>query len=176
MGQDNRSEEFHQALLKLVRDPEPLVRRNAALSLVRFGDLNARAELLSMLRPYAVPSPRFGKVTLRLAEQEAVNPGTLLARLDAGGKETVEIRSPLPGLVDKRLVVDVQSVEAGSPIMVLSPAPEQTWEALRALVLVGRAEDLPEIERIVRASGEYGSNDRIRQQAELTVRAIRSRL
>jgi multidrug efflux pump subunit AcrA (membrane-fusion protein) len=110
-------------------------------------------------------------VTLRLAEQDAVNPGTLLARLDPGTGETVEIRSPLPGLVDKRLVGEGQSVEVGVPIMSLAPSPEQVWEALRALVFVGRAEDLPEVERIA----EQGSNDRVRQQAELTVRAIRGR-
>ena len=38
MGFDNRSQEFHQKLLKLMRDPEPIVRRNAALALVRFND------------------------------------------------------------------------------------------------------------------------------------------
>jgi hypothetical protein len=176
MGQDNTSEEFHGALRKLLDDPEPLVRRNAALSLVRFGDPSSRPEVLLMLRPYSVLSPRSGKVTPRLAEQDAVNPGTLLARLDVGTGEAVEIRSPLPGVVDKRLVGAGQSVEAGSPIMLLAPASEQLWEALRALVLVGRREDLPEVERILRASGDQGSNDRIRQQAELTARAIRGRI
>ena len=175
MGQDNTSEEFHRALLGLLRDPEPLVRRNAALSLVRFGDPGARAELLLMLRPYPIRSPQSGKVTLRLAEQEAANPGTLLARLEVGAGEKIEIRSPLPGLVDKKLVVDGQSVEAGAPIMVLAPAPEQVWEALRALVLVGRSEDLPEVERLVRGRAGEGSNDKISQQAELTIRAIRAR-
>src|ERR1043166_9677989 len=38
MGQDNTSDEFHRALLKLLIDSEPLVRRNGALQLVRFGD------------------------------------------------------------------------------------------------------------------------------------------
>ncbi len=38
MGFDNQSQEFHEALLKLVRDQEPIVRRNAALALVRFDD------------------------------------------------------------------------------------------------------------------------------------------
>src|SRR3954463_9079435 len=35
MGADNRSEDFHDALLRLLKDEEPLVRRNAALQLVR---------------------------------------------------------------------------------------------------------------------------------------------
>src|SRR5450631_1246285 len=38
MGQDNSSPEFHQALIGLASDAEPLVRRNAAVQLVRFGD------------------------------------------------------------------------------------------------------------------------------------------
>ena len=38
MGFDNQAKEFHEALLKLVQDAEPIVRRNAALALVRFKD------------------------------------------------------------------------------------------------------------------------------------------
>src|ERR1700676_4490896 len=38
MGQDNQSTEFHAALLKQLTDANPMVRRNAALSLVRFAD------------------------------------------------------------------------------------------------------------------------------------------
>jgi hypothetical protein len=53
MGADNHSEEFHRALLGLLADSSPLVRRNAALSLVRFGDAAGKPELLSMLRLYS---------------------------------------------------------------------------------------------------------------------------
>jgi len=176
MGQDNTSAEFHQALLNLLQDPDPLVRRNAALSLVRFGDLNSRRELLSMLRPYQIQSPRAGRISLRLEEQEAVNPGTLLARLEIDREEVIEIRSPLPGFLHRRLVAEGQNVAAGTQILVLSPASDQVWEALRALFLVGGSEELPEVERIASASGEEGLNERIRRQAELTARAIRSRL
>ncbi len=45
MGFDNRSQEFHAALLKLLHDQEPIVRRNAALALVRFEDHSGREEL-----------------------------------------------------------------------------------------------------------------------------------
>jgi hypothetical protein len=38
MGQDSESAAFHQGLLTLLHDPEAMVRWNAALSLVRFGD------------------------------------------------------------------------------------------------------------------------------------------
>ena len=38
MGQDNTAPEFHDALRKMLADADPMVARNAALSLVRFGD------------------------------------------------------------------------------------------------------------------------------------------
>ena len=47
MGQDNTSEEFHRALLSLLGDSEPLVRRNAALQLVRFGDASGRRRTIA---------------------------------------------------------------------------------------------------------------------------------
>ena len=50
MGQDNKSEEFHQALITLLSDGEPLVRRNAALQLVRFGDGSGHAAICSARR------------------------------------------------------------------------------------------------------------------------------
>src|SRR5689334_7989842 len=54
MGFDNNSPQFHEALLKLLQDSEPIVRRNAALALVRFNDASGRAELVSILQPYLV--------------------------------------------------------------------------------------------------------------------------
>ena len=38
MGQDTSAPGFHETLLKMLADPAPMVRGNAALSLVRFGD------------------------------------------------------------------------------------------------------------------------------------------
>ena len=46
MGQDPRYQPFHDTLLRLVHDPEPMVRRNAALALAAFGDPAARPELV----------------------------------------------------------------------------------------------------------------------------------
>ena len=177
MGQDNTSEEFHQALLRLLQDPEPLVRRNAALSLVRFGDVSGRAELVMMLRPYTVRSPRDGTLSIRLKEEDAVNPGTLLARLDAGKGQAFDIRSPLPGRVQSRLKKEGARVAAGDEVVLLSPGPDQVWEALRALYLVGRPEDLPDVERFAQpASAGAGMPDKILEQAALTAKAIRNRL
>src|SRR5436305_9392156 len=38
MGQDTAGAGFHESLLKMLQDSSPMVRGNAALSLVRFGD------------------------------------------------------------------------------------------------------------------------------------------
>src|SRR3989441_7020282 len=60
MGQDNTVPEFHQALLRSVADPHPMVRRNAALSLVRYRDATGRPVILGMLDPYVVTAPHAG--------------------------------------------------------------------------------------------------------------------
>jgi hypothetical protein len=173
MGQDNQSAEFHAALLESLRDPDPLVRRNAALSLVRFGDAAGRPELRAMLHPYDVASPQAGVLTIRLKEENPVNPGTLLARLQAGAAEPVEVRSPLPGAVERWLREDGSRVAAGEPLVRLSPAEEQVWEALRALYLVGEKDDLPDVLYFTSPREEFSS--RIAQQAQLTADAIRRR-
>jgi HEAT repeats len=173
MGQDNKSEAFHTALSTLVRDPNPLVRRNAALSLVRFGDAAGRVELVTMLRPYRVLSRSEGVVNFRLQEDDSVSTGTLLARIQSGPQQANEVRSRLPGFFESKLVEEGKTVAVGEEIILLSPAEEQVWEALRALYLVGQPEDLPDIERFTGRAPHMG--DRIQQQARLTVAVIKQR-
>jgi hypothetical protein len=72
MGQDNKSEEFHQALLTLLNDAEPLVRRNAALQLVRFGDASGRPELRAMLQSFETKSPIAGSVVSLLSQDTKI--------------------------------------------------------------------------------------------------------
>ncbi len=55
MGQDSTSELFHNTLLDMLHDDEVLVRRNAALALVRFGDKEGLKELRAMLAPDTDP-------------------------------------------------------------------------------------------------------------------------
>ena len=94
MGQDHAYSPFHEALLRLIHDSEPMVRRNAALGLAGFGDGAARGELVAMLRPYEVRAAVAGPVRYRLKLGDYVNPGTLLARVGES-----EVRSPAPGEV-----------------------------------------------------------------------------
>lgn len=174
MGQDNRSEDFHQALRKLAQDPEPTVRRNAALALARFADATGEAELRLMLRHYSLAAPEAGTVDFRLKENDSVRSGSVVARVRAsGGGEPLDIRSPVAGQLERRMVKDGASVAAGEELAKISPAEEQVWESLRALYLVGRREDLEDVERFTR--GVSGMSERVRQQAALTARAIRER-
>jgi len=183
MGQDNRSEEFHTALKPLLDDPDPMVRRNAALALVRFGDSSGRAELRAMLQPYPLTAPQAGKVIFRLKERDSVGPGSIVARIQVEGSPRIDVHSPLSGTVERRLVEDESAVRAGEQIAILAPGEGQVWECLRALYFVGTEEDLPDVERFVRQPRPGPSADgwptdipdRIQQQAALTAQAIRQR-
>jgi biotin carboxyl carrier protein len=168
MGQDHTYAPFHDALLKLIADAQPMVRRNAALALSNFGDPAARPELLAMLRPYTIVSPVTGVVRDRLKLGEYVNPGTLVAHVGAA-----EVRSPLPGEVRDLSRRDGSTVGAGDPLAEISADKGHVWEALRALVTVGTKDDLEEIQRYAR--GVPGVPEKVQEQAVLTVRAIQAR-
>src|SRR6202045_1032369 len=84
MGQDNQSPEFHAALLRQLSDVNPMVQRNAALSLVRFADPSGHVLIAGMLTPYTVNAQRTGILSIRLKPGDVINPGTLLAHITIG--------------------------------------------------------------------------------------------
>ncbi|MGH9744654.1 MAG: hypothetical protein ACRD59_00915 [Candidatus Acidiferrales bacterium] len=172
MGQDNTSEEFHRALIPTLNDSNVMVQRNAALSLIRFKDDSGHAQILAMLRPYEMPSPLTGTLDTRLKPGDVVNPGTMVAHIEAGGKRT-EVRANVPGTIIRWLISDHGNVAAGQPLVALAPSEGMMWEALRALYITGRPEDLPDIEQVARAV--YAASPQIGQQAQSTARAIRDR-
>jgi len=172
MGQDNTSPEFHQALLRLLGDPHPMVQRNAALSLVRFGDATGRPVIVNMLAPYAMGAPHAGTLAERLHPGDVVNPGTLLARIQDGTRK-IEVRSQVPGTLDRWLVSDGARVSPGQAVTLISPSPETAWEGLRALYLIGQREDLPAVEGYAR--GAASIPEHVREQAIYAARAIRAR-
>jgi biotin carboxyl carrier protein len=172
MGQDNTSQEFHHALSQMLNDPNVMVQRNAALSLVRFKDDAGHAQILAMLRPYEMTSPLTGTLDTRLKAGDIVNPGTMIAHIEASGKKN-EVRATVPGTLIRWLADDHANITAGQPLAALGPSEGMVWEALRALYIVGRSEDLPDVEQVARAA--YGSSPQIGQQAQSTARAIRDR-
>jgi hypothetical protein len=174
MGQDNRAPSFHEALTQLVTDVHPMVRRNAALGLVRFGDARGRDEILAMLRPYPMLAIEAGDVTVNVVEGDGVAPGGLVARLNpAAGGTAIDLRSPVPGRVRQVDVGKGERVAAGDAILTLGADPGQVWEALRALYLIGGSESLADVDRYAR--GEQGMPEKVREQARLTAENIRRR-
>jgi hypothetical protein len=172
MGSDNHAEEFHQTLTKLLQDPEPIVRRNAALALLRFNDPSGRQELLAILQPYVLKAPQEGVVASTLKEGSALTRGTLLGRLQSGN-QVFEVRSPLPGKLQKLLVQNGAAIKSGDPLVEITSDDESIWEALRGLALVGEPSDLPVVNGYLSTSSDV--SDKIRKQAVLTMNSIQQR-
>jgi hypothetical protein len=173
MGQDTTGAGFHEALLKMLQDPSPMVRGNAALSLVRFGDATGRPQIVALLQPARIQAPASGHIV------DADRPGTpirrdgLLAKLAVeGSAQVTEIRSPIPGRI-LSVAQPGANVTQGAEMAVVDPGTEQIWEALRALYLVGQLDDLPAIRPYERELPE--NPDHIRQQALETDKAIQAR-
>ena len=173
MGQDNASDLLHGALVGMLHDPELLVRRNAALALVRFHDPAGRPELLGMLAPYPLTAPAAGVVSLLVRAGQEVDRRTVLARIVTPQGRTIELMSPLRGRVDSLFQAGGSSVAANAPVVSLSTETDDVWEALRALYLIGQPADLASVEEY--AHGVPGMPARIREQAEWTARAIQTR-
>ena len=174
MGQDSHSEEFHLALRKLIDDPVPMVRWNAALALARFGDGIAEPQLRSMLQPFTIVAPDPGTIKFRMKEQDAVRNGSIIARIRPPGRDHQrDVLSPVGGTIARVLTNDGATVAEGDKVAVIDPDEGQVVESLRALYLVGQPQDLDDVERFGR--GAPYMPERVRQQAQATARAIRQR-
>jgi biotin carboxyl carrier protein len=172
MGQDNRSAEFHQALLRLLKDSDVMVARNAALALVRFGDDSGHPAIARMLQPDSLLSPVSGRLQTRLKVGDPVNPGTMVARIQTASG-TADVRTSVPGTIVAWNAAEGATVTQGQAIAVSEPSEEMVWEALRALFLIGTPADLPDVERYARQV--EGMSYQVREQAQLTAQAIQHR-
>jgi hypothetical protein len=172
MGQDTSDPRFHEALLTMIGDPSPLVRGNAALSLVRFGDVSGRPQIVALLQPAIITAPSAGVVTDTDKIGTPIHQGGVIAKVQ-DGPHTTEVRSPISGRIRTLNVQKGTSVTPGAEIATVAPADEQAWEALRALYLIGQVDDLPVILPYERELPEI--SDRVRQQALATEKAIREK-
>jgi HEAT repeat protein len=172
MGQDTAGPGFHEALLKMLSDPSQMVRGNAALSLVRFGDATGHPQILALLQPAHVTAPQSGRIADSDRPGTAIHQGGLLAKLEYSDKQIAEIRSPIPGRI-RSVAGTGANIAAGAEVAVVDPANDQVWEALRALYLIGQPEDLAAIRPYERDLPDI-SND-VRQQALETDQAIQKR-
>jgi biotin carboxyl carrier protein len=178
MGQNVTSKEaatasFHEALLKMLNDPSLMVRGNAALSLVRFGDATGRPQIVALLQPAVVTAPQAGKITDASAAGTVIHQGGIVAKLEYGSGQIAEIRSPISGRLRQPSVRTGQTIAAGDQVATLDPDADQVWEALRALYLIGQPEDIPAIQPYERGLPDFP--DHVRQQATATEQAIRER-
>jgi hypothetical protein len=186
MGQDTSFPAFHETLLKMLQDQSPMVRGNAALSLVRFGDATGHPDIVALLQPARIVAPTAGRITATDRVGTSIHQGGLVARLqpdrdaslrEAGdvqpGAPPTELRSPITGRIRSLFTAPGSHVAAGAEIATVDPADEQVWEGLRALFLIGLPGDLPAIRPYQRELPEI--SDRIRQQALLTQKAILDR-
>jgi hypothetical protein len=172
LGQDTAGPGFHEALRKMLEDPSMIVRGNAALSLVRFGDSAGRQQIVSLLQPVVITTSTAGRVMDTAGVGTAIHQGGLIAKVQ-GGQQIQELRSPLTGRISSLSKMTGDSVAAAFPIAIVEPGEEQVWEALRALYLIGQPEDLPSIRPYQRELPEIP--ERLRQQAMDTERAIQER-
>lgn len=189
MGQDTSGPGFHQALLKMLQDSSPIVRGNAALSLVRFKDDfgrrddSGREQIVALLQPSKILAPTAGRIVDTARVGTAIHQGGIVAKIQSvttsstnspnDESAVTEIRSPISGRLHSIAVTTGARVAAAAEVATVDPGDEQVWEALRALYLVGRAEDLPAIRPFERESRDIP--DRVREQALLADQAIRSR-
>jgi biotin carboxyl carrier protein len=172
MGQDTSGAGFHEALLKMLQDSSAMVRGNAALSLVRFGDASGRPQIVALLQPARIVAPAAGRVIDIDKVGTSVRQGGLIAKIQ-DGQHTTELRSPTSGRIRTLLVATGATIAAGAEVASIDPGSEQVWEALRALYLVGQLEDLPAIRIYERNVPEIPG--RLREQALLTEKAIEAR-
>jgi len=172
MGQDTGVPGFHEALTRMLQDPSMLVRGNAALSLVRFGDASGRDQILSLLRPVVITTSIAGRIVDASPAGTSIHQGGLVAKLETSNSQIQELRSPIAGRVQVASAAGT-TVEAGTSVATVDPDEDQVWEALRALYLIGRFEDLPVIRPYERNSTEF--SEKLRQQAIDTDRAIQER-
>jgi hypothetical protein len=172
MGQDTSDVAFHKTLLTMLGDSSLLVRGNAALSLVRFGDASGRAQIVALLQPAVITAPSAGVVSDTDKIGTPIHQGGVIAKLQ-DGQRTIEVRSPISGRIRTLNTQKAANVAQGFEIATVAPGDEQVWEALRALYLIGQLDDLPAILPYGRELPEIP--DRVRQQALLTEKAIRER-
>ena len=172
MGQDTSGAGFHEALLKMLQDSSAMVRGNAALSLVRFGDASGRPQIVALLQPASIVAPVTGRIIDTDKTGTSIHQGGLIAKIQ-DGQRTMELRSPISGRIRTLSVATGAIVAEGAEVATVEPGVEQVWEALRALYVIGQADDLPAIRAYQRELHEIP--DRVRQQAALTEKAIQAR-
>jgi HEAT repeat protein len=172
MGQDNKSDEFHGALLQLLKDEDPLVRRNAALQLIRFGDAAGHDELLSMLKPFDAKAPVAGTIVGLLPVNSTIRAGGLLARIRDAANSLYEFRSPVDGrMAAPSITKEGDQITANQTVARLLPDHATIIDALRGLAYVGTKDDL----ELIADAARMDTSAETTNLSNQTTNAIRTR-
>ena len=172
MGQDTKSDDFHAALLQLLKDDDPLVRRNAALQLVRFGDASGREELRAMLKPFEAKPPVAGTIVGLLPVNSTIRAGGMLARIRDASNNLYEFRSPVDGKIGyPQIAKEGDQIIANQTVARILPDHTTIVDALRGLAYVGAKDDL---ELVADAARSDTSAEAVSQSTQ-TANAIRAR-
>jgi hypothetical protein len=126
---------------------------------------------MSVLQPYPVKAPANGAIASTLKLGSEIARGALLARIQRPDGQA-ELRSPLPGRIRNINKQNGSQVLAGDEILNLNSDEGSVYEALRGLALIGQPDDIQSIESYAALEN---ASARVRQQAQLTVKAIQSR-
>lgn len=172
MGQDASHPEFRDTLRKMLGDPSMMVRGNAALSLVTFGDNSGHDQIVAMLKPVTITAPMTGEIAAIAKPGDPIHSGTVVVQMEENSG-VAEARAPISGKIASVAVKRGQKVQQGTAVAVINPGSDQVWEALRGLYLIGTKDDLPLVRSFESKGAELG--DRIRQQAIETEKAIAKR-
>ncbi len=118
-----------------------------------------------------------GTVVEFLERSDPVRPGTQLALIATGQRQPLPVLAPLDGKLGRLNVKPGDRISRGDPLCVIQPDDRQVYEALRALVIVGRPEDLGDVERYFQVDSRFSgaAKAQIQTQARLTADAIRRR-
>jgi hypothetical protein len=155
----------------IASDPDPTVRRNAAVSLARARDPAARPVLRSMLEPWVVTAPVAGTIVSVLPPGRRAQLDGMVARIETSGGGRAEASTPVPGQVIEAPVPEGGTVTAGARVATLAPDPDHAFNAAGGLFFVGTADDIPLLE--MAAGPHSGLGPRVASQARAAIQAIR---
>jgi len=173
MGEDRTEKRFQAPLVAFLEDPDPNVRRNAALGLWRRNDRAALPVLRAMLRPYEVKSDKAGKLLAILRSDAPIRDANEIARIELEGGAVHFVRAPLSGRVVEVRLRRGSWVREGQTLCSIRPSKQTVRYALVALATMGEPADLPLVEPYVEPREDY---DRmVREQATRTRAAILAR-
>jgi len=172
MSNDPSRGDFHEALLRMLRDQSRAVRLRAALALVRFGDDAGHKEIVDSLAPWALETDSDGRVNYLARVGSSVRRGAVIAEvMTPAGSAT--FRTPVSGRVQYVSVRVNDPISKGTELLSIAPNAQQVMASLVALYQIGLPEDLPIIAGFQQLLPDMPQ--RVTQQAVLTERAIRER-